>query len=128
MAGPATGSGPLDSSTSMPFIISSNADKADPATRKLIRSHAMRGKKKKKVLPRKGGRMTVQEPVAFGTHAERVKLEEVIKMYTPVVPGRVGSDLSFTECAAEIEQSMLMNTIKGSCVRLFTNVGYDIPI
>jgi len=41
--GPASGL-----SCKMPFIVSSNIDRVDPATRKLIRRHVMRGKKRKK--------------------------------------------------------------------------------
>jgi hypothetical protein len=48
------------------------------------------------------------------TQAARIKLEEAIEMYTPIVPGRVGSGLSFVEFAAEIEPSILQNIIRGS--------------
>jgi hypothetical protein len=47
------------------------------------------------------------------TQAARIKLE-VVEMYTPIVPGRVGSGLSFVEFAAEIEPSILQNMIRGS--------------
>jgi len=40
-------------------------------------------------------------------------MEEVIDMYTPQIPGRVGSDLSFIEFSAELEPSMRLNMIKG---------------
>ena len=96
----------------MPFIISSSVENADPATRKLIRSHVMRGKKKKVVRPQKGKRKTGGGRVG-GTQITRVRMEEVIDMYTPQIPGRVGSDLSFIEFSAELEPSMRLNMIKG---------------
>lgn len=114
MAGPDESRGSSVSSARMPFIISSNVEKADPATRKLIRSHVMRGKKQKRGRPDKGQRTTSWGTMAGRTHSVRIKLEEVIEMYTPLVPGRVGSDLSFVEFADEIEPSMLLNMIKSS--------------
>ncbi len=108
-------------SARMPFIISSNVEKADPATRKLIRSHVMRGKKQKKNRLDRGQRMTSEGTMASRTQtAGRVKMEEVIEMYTPLVPARVGSDLSFVECADDIEPLVLLNMIKGSYLKLLT--------
>jgi hypothetical protein len=101
-------------SSRMPFIISSNVEKADPATRKLIRSHVMRGKKQKRGRPDKGQRTTSWGKMTGRTPVTRVKLEEVIEMYMPIVPDRVGSDLSFVEFADEIEPLMLLNIIRGS--------------
>ena len=114
MAGPEESKGSAGPSARMPFITSSNVEKADPATRKLIRSHVMRGKKKKGVRFDKGQRTTSLRRMAGRTQAARVKLEEVIEMYAPQVPGRVGSDLSFVEFADEIEPSIRLNMIKSS--------------
>lgn len=101
------------SSASMPFIISSNIEKADPATRKLIRSHVMRGRKEKAGRLDKVQQKMSQQRMANRTKVTRVKLEEVIKVYTPRVPDRVGSDLSFIKFADEVEQSVLLNITKG---------------
>ncbi|KAK9319510.1 hypothetical protein V1517DRAFT_332366 [Lipomyces orientalis] len=95
MAGPCESRGSSGSSTArIPFIVSLNVEKADPATRKLIRSHGRRGKNNK--------------------GAAKVKLEEVMEMYTPLVVGHVGTDLSFVQFADEIEPSILLNITKGS--------------
>ncbi|KAJ3454690.1 hypothetical protein MRS44_013290 [Fusarium solani] len=100
----------------MPFIVSSSVDKADPATRKLIRSHVMRGKKKRKRYPEKvshgpkGGKLT------SCTQVERINLDEVIQTYTPQIPTRIGGDLSFIDFAEDIEFSMLLNITKVSTV------------
>lgn len=101
--------GPDDSSSSakMLFIVSSNVEKANPITRKLIRSHVMRGKKQKKGRPDKDRRTT-----NWASQTSPVKLEELIKTYAPQFPGRVGSDLSFIEFPDEIESSMLLNMTK----------------
>jgi len=114
MEAPDVTGGSSGSSARMPFIITSNAEKADPATRKLIRSHVMRGKKQKKARRDKGQQTTGGRTMPVRTQAGRVKLEEVIETYTPIPPGRVGSDLSVVEFAAEIEPSILQNMIKGS--------------
>jgi hypothetical protein len=112
--------GPSISSATMPFIITSNMQKADHATRKLIRSHVMRGKKQKRGRRDKGQQKAGGKIMPGRIQAGRVKPEEVIEMYTPMLPGRVGSDLSVIEFAAEIEPSTLQNMIRGSYVRPLT--------
>jgi hypothetical protein len=114
MAGPDEARRSSGSSAKMPFIVSSNIEKVDSATRKLIRSHVMRGKKQKRGRPDKDQQVTSWGTMAGRIKAARVKLEEVIEIYTPLVPGRVGSDLSFIEFADEIERSILLNMTKGS--------------
>jgi len=84
------------SSVSMLFIVSSDDKKADPATRKLIRSHAMQGIKKK--------RRRFVGPVMLDEESEKG---------TPALPCRVGSDLSFLNFADEIEPSIAWNIVKG---------------
>ncbi|KAH7202861.1 uncharacterized protein BKA55DRAFT_658166 [Fusarium redolens] len=105
---------PSDPAAGFPFIVSSNLENVDAVTRKLIRSHVMRGKKKKKVRPDKGqptiGRRA--RTMAVCTQTARVKLEEVGSLYTSLIPSRVGSDLSFAEFAADIELPMLLNIAK----------------
>jgi hypothetical protein len=100
------------SSAGMHFITSSNIGKVDPATRKLIRSHVMRGKKQKKSRLDKNQRATGWGTVAGRGQASRVKLEELVKLYTPPAPLRVGSDLSFLENASEVDPLILISTTK----------------
>jgi DNA invertase Pin-like site-specific DNA recombinase len=88
-------------------------EKADQATRKLIRSHVMRGKKQKKARRDKGQQKTGGMKMPERIQAGRVKSEEVIETYRPMLPGRVGSDLSVVVFAAEMEPSMLQNMIRG---------------
>lgn len=88
------------------FIVSNGVDKADLATRKLIRSHVMRGKKQKK--------NTGQETKMVQPSFPRVKVEEVTELYTPMVPSRVGGDFSFIQAADDIDPSTLFNIIKRS--------------
>jgi hypothetical protein len=92
----------------MLFVVSLDVKKADPATRKLIRSHAMKGIKKNRRRVVK-----VQETLSALPHAAPVMLENPIETCGPALPGRVGSDLSFVEFADEIEPSMLLNIVKG---------------
>jgi hypothetical protein len=97
-----------NSSARMLFIVSSDTKRADPATRKLIRSHAMQGIKKKRRRFVK-----TQETSSVIPPAAAVMLDEAVEMCAPVLPGHVGSDLSFMEFADEIESSMLLNIVKG---------------
>ena len=113
MAGLAEFKGDASESAGMPFIVSSDLTKVDPATRRLIRSHVMRGKKAKKGPPR-DRRTTASLPLSRNNRLVRVRLEDVSEMYTPLSVGRVGSDLSFIEFADDIEQSLLLNMAKGS--------------
>ena len=95
------------SSAGMLFIVSQDAKKADPATRKLIRSHAMQGIKKKR---RQFGK--VQETPSALPLPAPVMLEETTETCAPALPGRLDSDLSFLVSADEIEPSMLLNIVK----------------
>ena len=101
----------------MPFIVSSNVEKADAATRKLIRSHVMRGKKAKRDRSDADQRMASGATSTAGRmQASRIKLEEVIEILTTprVLPIRIGSDFSFFDFADDIEPTMLLNMHKRS--------------
>ncbi|KAK8076519.1 hypothetical protein PG994_003791 [Apiospora phragmitis] len=105
----------------MPFIVSSNCDKADPATRKLIRSHVMRGKKKKRKSKRYAPKGT--DVIGIGTsndliQRDRVNLEAVLEMYTPLIPGRFGTRLCFADLPDEIDPSVIMQMIQVSTVAI----------
>ncbi|KIW67594.1 hypothetical protein PV04_06832 [Phialophora macrospora] len=101
-------------SIGMIFIVSSTAEKASPATRKLIRSHVMQGNKQKKALSDGSKRWAERRAMSGRIRTNPVTLEEGIRTYAPLFPGRVGSDLSFVEFADAIEPSMLSNWIKFS--------------
>ncbi|KAH9905446.1 hypothetical protein F4778DRAFT_708673 [Xylariomycetidae sp. FL2044] len=101
----------------MPFIVSSNLEKADPETRKLIRAHVRRGKG----LKEEGGRARKpanhQASTLVRGRAVKFNLQEGLKAYCASrIPIRVGSDLSFIQTADEIEPCILMNIIKVSPV------------
>ncbi|RDW63274.1 hypothetical protein BP6252_10819 [Coleophoma cylindrospora] len=81
-------------SSEMLFISSSDIKKADPATRKLIRSHVMRGRKVKTSAPNKAQRMPIRRTTAARSPAVQVQLQELFDKYTQLVPGRVGSNFS----------------------------------
>ncbi|OTA82011.1 hypothetical protein M434DRAFT_17168 [Hypoxylon sp. CO27-5] len=102
----------------MPFIVSSNIEKADPATRKLIRSHARRGKTQKRGNHTESHRMANPGTMTGHTQIARVELEDVVEIYTPLVPGRIGSDLCFIEFPEEIDPSIISNMVKVSSVAM----------
>lgn len=101
-------------SPGMLFIVSSNVSKADPATRKLIRSHARRGKTRKRIQPSEDQRATNGGTVATRVQMARVKLEEFIESYVPLMPGRIGSNICFVEFADGIGASALLTLAQGS--------------
>lgn len=107
-------------SASLVFIVSSTVEKADPATRNLIRSHVMRGKKQKLSRDDEVNRRSSRARLTAGhtqTQAAPVKWEEVIQTYaSPLsihIPGRVGSDLSFANFADDIEPILVANITRG---------------
>jgi uncharacterized protein YajQ (UPF0234 family) len=95
--------------TGMPFIVSSNVDGVDQATRKLIRSHVMRGKKPKKHRVR----AQIDHGSTNTTEKARLKLQDVIDMHTVLQPGRVGTHMYFVDYPKEMEPSMLMKMAQG---------------
>ena len=104
---------PPDASGTIPFIVSSSVEKFGPATRKLIRSHARRGKSRKKATL---GRIVPIGKRGTGVRQEDVgqaRLGQVVEMYSSLVPRRVGSDVSFANLPDEVEPSLLHNMIKG---------------
>ncbi|ETS86475.1 hypothetical protein PFICI_00303 [Pestalotiopsis fici W106-1] len=72
-------------SPNMPFIVSCSTEKVDQATRKLIRSHVMRGKKTKKVK-----RLAIASSLSPASSAEpdkiQVNIHDVISMYSVLQP------------------------------------------
>lgn len=69
----------------------------------------MRGKKEKRARPDANKRAKSRAAMVAYTQAIQVKVEEGIELYAPLLPGRVGSDLSFIEFADEIEPSVVQN-------------------
>lgn len=114
-------------SPTLPFIVTCSADKADAATRRLIRSHVMRGKNLKRPGPRKrqlqmlGKEQCDKSQSACHNHvdgtpfgAEELHLELICRYDAPV-PRRVGSDFSFVEFADDIELEMVVNVMRCAC-------------
>lgn len=100
------------SSAKMLFIVSSNVEKVDQDTRKLIRSHVMQGKKQKRARAKSGFRTTTAGSFKSGNQTVPIQLMDVITTSVPLLPGRIGSDLSFFEFRDEVEPRVLMNMIK----------------
>jgi len=92
--------------TSMLFVVSSNVDKVDPATRKLIRSHVMLGKKKKKRGESNSDKRVIR---ATPAHISPVRLKGAMETFNPLLYSRAGSDMSFVDFAKGVEPSIAMN-------------------
>ena len=93
-------------SCKMPFIVTSNIDKVDPATRKLIRKHVMRGKKRKKTD--RSGADSMQD------HRLLIMLQEVVDMYTILQPGCFGTYRYFVDFPDQVEPSILRSMEQGA--------------
>ena len=96
----------------MPFIVSSNIDKVDPATRKLIRRHVMRGKKRKKADRPEAAGFVLADSIQ--NHRTQTRLQEVLDMYTLLQPGCFGTHRYFVDFSNEIEPSILWNMEQGA--------------
>ncbi|KAI1646785.1 uncharacterized protein F4817DRAFT_123788 [Daldinia loculata] len=116
MSGPDGSRRPSASSTGMPFIISSSIEKTDPATRKLIRSHARRGKTRKGVRPAVDQRSASRTTTIIRAQSEPLKLEEVVEVYAPLIPGRIGLNLYFVNFSDDVEPLTLFNMAKVTTV------------
>lgn len=105
--------GPASSlSCKMPFIVSSNIDKADPATRKLIRRHVMRVKKMKKAG--RPGAAGLASTDSNQNHRTQIRIQELLDMYTLLQPGCTGTRRSFVDFPEKIEPSILWNMEQGA--------------
>ncbi|KAF3056652.1 hypothetical protein GL218_06462 [Daldinia childiae] len=100
----------------MPFIISSSIEKTDPATRKLIRSHARRGKTRKGIRPAVDQRSTTRTTTVIRARSEPLKLEEVVEVYAPLIPGRTGLNIYFVNFSDDLEPLALFNMEKVTTV------------
>ncbi|KAI1748949.1 hypothetical protein F4782DRAFT_337840 [Xylaria castorea] len=96
----------------LPFIMSSNAGKADPAARTFIRSHVMRGKNKKSRDIKQGIRSTSMQHRANRIRAKPINPKDIIDIYIPLIPNRVGSDASFVDL--DVDPTTLLNLIRGA--------------
>jgi hypothetical protein len=111
------------SSPSFPFIISSNADAVDPTTRKLIRSHVMRGKKQKK--NRASGVASTD-----AVYKAPVELQGVVDMYLSVQPNFISTQIYSAGFPRAIEPYVLvtMAQVSTSAMRilfpLLTELGF----
>ncbi len=96
----------------MPFIVSSNIDKVDPATRKLIRRHVMRGKKRKKADRPGAAGLALADSIQ--NHRTQIRLQEILDMYILLQPGCFGTHRYFVDFPNEIEPSILWNMEQGA--------------
>jgi hypothetical protein len=93
-------------SCKMPFIVSANIDKVDPATRKLIRRHVMRGKKRKRAGLASAD--SIQKP------RTQIRLQEVLDMYTRMQHDCFGTHRYFVDFPIEIEPSIIWKMQQGA--------------
>lgn len=92
-------------SSEMPFIAAN--EKMDEATRKLIRSHVMQGRKKINIAKRNTEKHTaaLAPTHIFDAHHATVR-------YPLTVPGRLGGDLPFLPLACSAEVSAVHLILK----------------
>ncbi|OAP60523.1 hypothetical protein AYL99_05525 [Fonsecaea erecta] len=98
----------------MHFIVTTGVEKADAQTQKLIRSQVMLGRNRGKSNRAKQGHSTSWAVVADFKRGPPVPLKTFIEAYYSAIPGKVGSDLSSIELAAEMDAAAF-----GDVVRFF---------
>ncbi|KAK3670002.1 hypothetical protein LTR78_010101 [Recurvomyces mirabilis] len=96
-----------------PFIVLSNNARVDAATRKFIRSYAMRGRKQSRVRPRRNILGHGYDMAAGSMQKTSVSFEDVMRVYVPPMR-RIGADLSFLASPGDLDLSILSDIIKVS--------------
>lgn len=103
------------------FIVSSGIQKQDPATRRLIKSHVMTGRKQNRRRPGKQRKPTAIEKQSANLVVEsdwntsaQSGVQELLKLYKKSrIPAPVATDLSFMRFADDVEPAILINITKG---------------
>ncbi|KIX95516.1 uncharacterized protein Z520_08636 [Fonsecaea multimorphosa CBS 102226] len=98
----------------MHFIVTTDVSKADAETQRLIRSQVMRGKNRGKSLRAKQRRSTSWAVEVDSKRGAPEPLKTFVDAYYSAIPGKVGSDLSSIELAAEMDPAAF-----GDVVRFF---------
>ncbi|KAH8653872.1 hypothetical protein BX600DRAFT_471789 [Xylariales sp. PMI_506] len=102
--------------TEMPFIFTDSNGKAEPSKRKLIRKHVMLGKNRGKT---RNAKLTHQSlPCDLRYHHENPDEfpGPCMKVCYSAITKKVGSDLSFTQFAADVETPLLHDLLKFSFI------------
>ncbi|KAE9366376.1 hypothetical protein N431DRAFT_419622 [Stipitochalara longipes BDJ] len=115
----------VDRSAGVQFIVTTDFTKADPKTRKFIRSHVMQGKNKVKSRPAKPSEPAKQAMMVDPSQSPHlVALDTLAETCYSFIPRRVGSDFSFTQFANEISPAQF-----GDMKHFFSNVmKYMFPL
>ncbi|KAI1210036.1 uncharacterized protein F4807DRAFT_460323 [Annulohypoxylon truncatum] len=109
------------SSEAMPFIISTGTKERDPESRKLIRSHVMKGRNRGRIL-RPKYKNTVELEVVVDTNENIQNLDSegswslVVPEYPTIIPQRVGSDISLIRFADKIDKPTIGIIIEFSTI------------
>ncbi|OAP63908.1 hypothetical protein AYL99_03135 [Fonsecaea erecta] len=102
-----------DSPAGLTFIITAGVSKKDdPQTRKLIRSHVMRGKnlgKSRRARPTDGPQTPLPWDAEVWDPSERGQVTTAPS--SSIIPKKVGSEWSFTQLAAEIEPAAIADIL-----------------
>ncbi|KAK5163170.1 uncharacterized protein LTR77_010954 [Saxophila tyrrhenica] len=99
--------------SSIPFIVSFNDGRVDTATRKFIRSHAMRGRKQLRIRPKRNVLVHGYDMTAGSVKAPPVNFQDITRLYVPPTR-RIGADLSFLASPEDLDPFILTNIIKVS--------------
>lgn len=96
----------------MPFIVSTTVKKTDAKTRKLIRSHVMLGKNRRKYPHSKPHESASETNESTSPEDSTLPFDEMVVAPKSVIPTRIGSDLSFVQFADNMEPYMVANVMK----------------
>ncbi|KIW32235.1 uncharacterized protein PV07_03795 [Cladophialophora immunda] len=96
----------------MHFIVATDVKKADAETQRLIRSQVMMGKNRGKSHRAKQQKSTSWAVAVDSKRGPPEPLDTFIDAYYSAIPGRVGSDLSSIELAAEMDPAAFVDVVR----------------
>ncbi|KAK7193669.1 hypothetical protein PSPO01_00342 [Paraphaeosphaeria sporulosa] len=99
--------------TELPFIVSFDTTKVDHATRKLIRSHVMRGRNAKRAKGKSSSTLGLAQNPANRLRRSQVELNDLQKLYTAPSPERIDARLYFIGFPDDVDPRLFRDMDQG---------------
>jgi hypothetical protein len=101
----------------LPFVVFTDKSRPDAETRKFIRSYVMLGKNRRKTPLRSSNDNTVEQAYSVPSTGKVLHTQgSRIRTGLPVIPGKVGSDLSTIQFADNVEIGVMETVIRFSSI------------
>jgi hypothetical protein len=110
----------------LPFVVFTDKSRPDAETRKFIRSYVMLGKNRRKTPLRSSNDNTVEQACSVPSTGKVLHTQgSRIRAGLPVIPGKVGSDLSTIQFADNVEIGVMETVIR--CKRFLHSTPVLVP-